>query len=72
MTLDEQGIIEFLDTLDKESKAFKEDALRICWYMRGGLSYEDAIMLSSDERTIISKIVEDNMETTNKTGLPFF
>jgi phage-related holin len=42
------------------------------WYMRGGLSYEDAMMLSLTERELISKIIKDNMETTQKSRLPFF
>lgn len=40
--------------------------------MRGGITYDDAMLLSSEERGIIGKIVEDNMETTKKSGLPFF
>ena len=40
--------------------------------MRGGLNYSDAMMLSHQDREIISKIVEDNLETTKKSGLPFF
>jgi hypothetical protein len=40
--------------------------------MRGGLSYSDAMMLSHTDREIISKIIDDNMETTKKSGLPFF
>jgi hypothetical protein len=40
--------------------------------MRGGIQYEDAMLLSEQERQIIGKIIEDNMETTKKSGLPFF
>ncbi len=72
MTLDNDAIVELLDSYDKESKAFREEALRMCWYMRGGLSYEDAMFLTQQERDIIGKIIKDNMETTQKSGLPFF
>jgi hypothetical protein len=61
-----------LDGYEKESRAIKKEALRMTWYMRGGLSYEDAIMLSSAERAMVNDIVKDNMETTKKTGLNFF
>jgi hypothetical protein len=64
--------VELLDSYDKESKAFREEALRMCWYMRGGLSYEDAMFLTQQERDIIGKIIKDNMDTTQKSGLPFF
>ena len=40
--------------------------------MRGGVSYEDVLNMSEDEREIISKIVEENLETTKKTSMPFF
>lgn len=40
--------------------------------MRGGLSYDDAMMLSYDERKIISEIIKENLETTKESGLPFF
>ena len=44
----------------------------MAWYMRGGLSYVDAMQLSFSERTIINDIVNANLETTKKSGLPFF
>lgn len=40
--------------------------------MRGGLTYDEAIMLNQSEREIVAKIVKDNMEATKKSGLPFF
>jgi hypothetical protein len=58
--------------MDKEVRAFKEDALRMCWYMRGGISYDDAMLLSEVERKLISDIIKDNLETTKKSKLPFF
>jgi hypothetical protein len=72
LNLSNYEIVEYLKSLDKEARAIREEALRFCWYMRGGLSYADALLLSQDERKIVSKIIEDNMETTKKSGLPFF
>jgi hypothetical protein len=40
--------------------------------MRGGVSYEDILNMSQQEREAINKIVEDNLETTKKSQLPFF
>jgi len=37
-----------------------------------GMSYADAMMLSYEERNLIGEIIKDNLETTKKTGLPFF
>jgi hypothetical protein len=61
-----------LENYDKESRAIKEEALKMVWFMRGGLGYEEAMMISFAEREIISKIVKKNMETTKESGLPFF
>jgi hypothetical protein len=58
--------------MEKESKAIKQEALKMVWYMRGGLSYEAALNLSYDERNAVSEIIKENLETTKKSGLPFF
>ena len=44
----------------------------MCWYMRGGLTYEEALNLSYQERSIVSDIIKENLETTKKTGLSWF
>lgn len=72
MSLSDEEIVQELDQFEKDSKAFKDEALRICWYMRGSISYSDAMMLSVIDRELIGKIIKDNMETTQKSGLPFF
>jgi hypothetical protein len=72
LTLDDQGIVALLESYDKESKALKSNALRISWFMRGGLTYADVLALSYQERLDVEKIIEDNMETTKKSGQPFF
>jgi len=64
-------ILALSDKMDKEARALKKDALKLCWYMRG-LSYSEAMNMSWEEREIIGEIIKDNLETTKKTGLPFF
>ena len=44
----------------------------MAWYMRGGLSYDQALQLSVSERTLISELIKENLDTTKKSGLPFF
>jgi len=46
--------------------------MKMIWYMRGGLSYTEASALSPIEREIIASLVKDNLETTKKSGQPFF
>jgi hypothetical protein len=70
--VDPQEIMMFIEQYDRDTKAIKEELLRMCWYMRGSITYEDAVFLSDQERKIISSIIDGNLETTKKSGLPFF
>lgn len=72
MTLDREQVVEYIERLDKETKAIRNEALKFTWYMRGGVSYEEAMFLSQQEREIIGAIIKSNMETTKESGLPFF
>jgi hypothetical protein len=72
LTLTTDEIFRWLDQLERESKALKAELLSFCWYMRGGLTYSEAMELSTEERQLIAKLIKDNMETTKKSGLPFF
>lgn len=44
----------------------------MAWHMRGGASYEDILNMSSFERKAIGDIIENNMEVTKRSNLPFF
>lgn len=46
--------------------------MKLAWYMRGGITYEQVLMLSNTERAMISELAKENIETTKKTGLPWF
>jgi hypothetical protein len=58
--------------MESETIAIKDNAIKMSWYMRGGATYEDVLNMSSEERKVISKLIEENLETTKKSGLPFF
>jgi hypothetical protein len=72
LTLDSDQISKLVDDMENETRQIKDEALRISWSMRGGLSYEHALLLSYQERESIGKLLKDNLETTKKTGLPYF
>ena len=61
-----------LEQMDKETDSIRQEALKMCWYMRGGLSYDQAMALGTKERDQIGQLIKDNLETTKKSGLPFF
>jgi hypothetical protein len=58
--------------MDQESTGLRQEALKLAWYMRGGITYSEVLQLSFAERQYITKMVNENLETTKKTGLPFF
>jgi len=68
----ESEIIKTLKDMEASQKELKHELVKVCWYMRGGLSYSEANALSPTEREIIAQLVKDNLETTKKSGHPFF
>lgn len=61
-----------MDKLDQEVQTIRKEILKFCWYMRGGLTYEEALNLNGQERQIIADLISENLEITKKTQLPFF
>ncbi len=58
--------------MEKDCSTIRDEALKMCWYMRGGLTYVEAMNLSHGEREIIGRLIKENLETTKKSGMPFF
>jgi hypothetical protein len=65
-------IASYISKMEKEAKALKSEAMKLSWFMRGGLSYDDAMLLSVSERENLNKLINENLETTKRSGLPFF
>jgi hypothetical protein len=65
-------IVSYLKDFDNEAKNLKLEIMKICWFMRGGITWQEALALSPEERQVASQLVKENMETTKKTGQPFF
>jgi hypothetical protein len=72
LNLNNDEIVKLIEGFEKESRALKDEALRLSWFMRVGITYDDAMMLSSLERELINNIIKENMEITKKSGLNFF
>jgi len=58
--------------MEKEAEGIRHESLKMSWYMRGGISYDQVLALSHRERGMINDIIKDNLETTKKSKLPFF
>jgi len=68
-------LVEILDevkVLEDTVKQIKHDTFKLMWFMRGSISANEAFALGYEEREIISKIIEQNLETTKESNLPFF
>jgi flagellar hook-associated protein FlgK len=59
------GMVKQINDLDK-------NAIRMSWYMRGGVSYNDIMNMTSSQVDALNSIIEENLETTKKSKLPFF
>lgn len=68
----DSDIVKHLKDFDSQGKNLKLELMKICWFMRGGMGWQEALNLSPDERTIAAQLVKENMETTKKSGQPFF
>jgi hypothetical protein len=58
--------------MDKDCQNIRQEAIKMSWFMRGGLTYDQAMALGVQERELINNLIKDNLETTKKSGLPFF
>lgn len=72
MYLDVDGINKVVKEFEKDTKAIKDELYKICWYMRGSIGINESFLLNLEDREIISKIIEDNLNTTKETHMPFF
>ena len=72
LTSSADQIEKLVQDYEKDVEGIKSECLKLCWFMRGGISYDQAMALSYKERTLVGQIVKDNLETTKKSGLPFF
>ena len=56
-----------LKDMENSQKELKHELMKICWFMRGGVTYDEANTMSPQEREIIGQLVKDNMEDQNFT-----
>lgn len=70
--LDHEGVKKLIDNMEEECASIKKNALSMSWYMRGGVTYEDILNMSTTERDEIRNIIDSNLEVTKKSQIPFF
>jgi len=67
-----EEISQMIEAMDKDCQLIRNEAVKLSWYMRGGLAYDQAMALSANDREMIGELIKENLETTKKSGLPFF
>lgn len=72
LTMTMEEIHKEVKKLEDESKALKKELYKLAWFMRGALTFEQAYLLDVADREIIGEIVQENLETTKESQLPFF
>ena len=44
--------------MEKETKNFKLELARLCWYMRGGVTLDEMYAVGPEDREVFSKLVK--------------
>ena len=62
----------YIEGMENEARDIRADIFKMIWHMRGGINLDQAMLMTYSERQIVNDIIKENLETTKKTGLPFF
>ena len=54
--------------MSKNKKTITSDISKLCFYMQGSVSFNDAWELSVDQRRIMSKVIEQHYSDMNGKG----
>lgn len=54
--------MEMLDVMERNRKAVEGEMATLTFYMQGGLSYNDAYMLSAEQRKSMAHVIEKHYE----------
>ena len=65
-------ILEEVKNMENQQKEIKSEVMKLCWYMRGGMTLDEGYNASYEDRVLVNDIVKENLETTKKSGMPFF
>jgi hypothetical protein len=70
--MNQDQIEELTNGMVKEVQQLDRNAQKMAWFMRGGVTYNDIMNMSSTQVDSLNSIIEENLETTKKSKMPFF
>lgn len=62
--------VDLFNEMAREADAIEQDIFKLCWYMRGSITLDQAYHLTHSDREKIKKVVEDNIEFSKQVGTP--
>ncbi len=65
-------ILEEVKKMENQQKQTRSEVMKLCWYMRGGMTLDEGFASSYEDRLLLADIVKENLEITKKSGMPFF
>lgn len=65
LTGDPKLIGDMLTAMERNRKAITKDLATLVFYMQGGLSFEDSHLLSNEQRSAMSKVIEKHYEAAS-------
>ena len=48
--------------MENETKNFKLDLMRLCWYMRGSITLDEIYASNVEDREVMSKLIKENLD----------
>lgn len=64
-----EEIDNLLKGMAANSKAILTEVAEICWYMRGSITWDEAMRLTQSEKEVISEFIKDNIKRGEKAGV---
>jgi hypothetical protein len=65
--LDQELIESMLGSMNKNVNIIEKDIASLVYYMNGGLNYNDAWLLTANQRRTMIRVIEDHYKAMNPT-----
>lgn len=69
---DVKRITKMYNTLMKESENIVNSVISLCYFMRGGISYDDLMFRTPGERDLISRFIDSRLESESNKINPVY